>query len=95
MSVSKIRGFSIKFLFYLWSNVVGCAAECFGFLIAQDAFFAHPIIGYFNVSFGIQQNIVQFEVTVNDALTVQKKQADCYLSRVESLPKINKIYFPP
>lgn len=51
----------------LWGDVVGCAAEGGGGVSWTDAFLAHAIVSELDVSFMVQQNIVQLEVSVNDA----------------------------
>lgn len=51
----------------LWGNVVRCAAEGGGGVSWTDPFLAHAIVSELDVPLMVQQNIVQLEVSVDDA----------------------------
>lgn len=51
----------------LWCNVVGCSTEGGSSVSRTDALLAHTIVSELDVSFVVQQNVVQLEVSVNDA----------------------------
>lgn len=69
---------------HLRRYVIGRAAKGLGSFIAGDAFLAHAKVGDFYVAVLIQQNVVELEITIDDAARVQVEQADRYLRRVES-----------
>lgn len=50
----------------------------------QRAYFAHSIIGQFDVSFMVQQHVVQLQVPVDNSLFVQEVQSDADFSCIKS-----------
>lgn len=75
----------IKMYQYLRSNVVRSAAKSFGGPIAGNALLAHTKIGDLDVTILIQQNVVQFQVAIDDAARVKVEQSDCDFGRVKSV----------
>lgn len=50
----------------------------------KRAYFAHSIIGQFDVSVVVQQHVVQLQVPVDDPLLMQEVQSDADFSRIKS-----------
>jgi hypothetical protein len=68
----------------LGSDVVGSTAKCFGHFLAVDSFLAHAEIGDLDVSVLVEQDVVQFQIAVNDPAAVQEKKAHGNFGCVES-----------
>lgn len=84
----------ILLLTYLRCNVVGRSAERLRGRVAEDSFFAHAKVSDLDVAVLIEEDIVQFEVSVDDAARVQEEQADRNLGRVKPAP-FREEHFPP
>lgn len=69
---------------HLRRYVIGRATKGFGSFIAGNAFLAHAKVSNLYMAVLIQQNVIELEITVDDAARVQEEQADRYLSRIES-----------
>ena len=59
-------------------DVVWSSAECGGGIALTDSFLAHPVVGQLDVTFVVQQNVVQLQISVNDSSLMQiiQRQAD-------------------
>ena len=69
---------------YLRSDVVGRSAEGPGRLgAAVETHFAHAEIGDFDVALLVEHDVVQFQIAVDDASTVQVEETHRYFGRVE------------
>jgi len=64
----------IQLLKDLWGNIVGRAAEGRCQTALEHALLAHAEIGDLAVAFTVEQNVVQLQVTVNDAVLVQETE---------------------
>ncbi len=82
----KIKSKKAINLQYFRRNVIGRAAKSRCQLVLIHSLLAHTEVGYFTVALAVQQNIVQLEVSVNDAILVQKHERQRYFGRVESGP---------
>ena len=79
-----------KNITYLRSDVIRRATKRLGACISPNSLFAHAKICNLDVSILIQQDIVQFEVTINNAMSVQEKQTNCNFSCIK--PKKETFY---
>lgn len=68
---------------YLGGDVIGSAAERFRRPVAVQALLAHAEVGDLDVPVLVEQDVVQLEIPVDDAATVQEEQADRYFRRVK------------
>lgn len=68
----------------LRGDVVRGAAERLGRLVQVDVLLAHAKVRYLNVTVGVQQHVVQLQVTINDATRVQEEQSNCDFRGVET-----------
>ena len=68
----------------LGGDVIGRPAEGRSGIPGTDALLAHAIISQFDVSFVIQQDVVQLQIAVDDALLVQEVERQRYFGRIES-----------
>ena len=81
--------FSVDFyiavvMLYLGGDIIGCSTEGFSCLIILNVFFTHAKISNLNMAVLIQQDIVQLQVTINDANSVKEKQSNGNFSCVKS-----------
>ncbi len=53
-----------------------------------DGLLAQPEVGQLDVTFGIQQNVLRLQVSVDNALTVQVLQRQCDLGDIETSLKM-------
>lgn len=53
-----------------WSYVVRCTTECWCCVSRPYSFFTHSIIRQLYVTFMIQENIIQFQVPINDSCQI-------------------------
>lgn len=69
-----INKLSSTLIFNLWSDVVGSATERVGRRRGLHAFLAHAKVGELAVTVGVQQNVVQLQVTAttNDSQHVRR-----------------------
>ncbi len=51
-------------MIYLRSDVIWGTTECSSRYIALDSFFTHSKIGNFAMAISIQQNVIQFQITI-------------------------------
>lgn len=58
---------------YLRSNVVRGTAKCLGGLGANDVLLTHAKISYFDMPIGIQEHVVQFQISIKDSFAMQIK----------------------
>ena len=71
-------------------NVIGRPAERLSFAVRLDLL-AHAKVAYFAVAGRVEENVVEFEVPVDDALVVQELEAAEDLGRVESGPVLREL----
>ena len=69
---------------YFGSDVVWGTTEGTSFVSIANPFLAQPKVCDLDVSVSIQHDVVQLEVTINDASLVQVEETDDYLSSIES-----------
>ena len=69
---------------HLRSNVVGSATEGPGLGAGGDAILAETKVGYLDVTVRVQHDVVQFQVSVDDAKIMEIHQSQNYLCGVES-----------
>lgn len=77
---------------HLWRYIVGCAAECFGRLVAHNVLLAHAKVGDFDMSIGIEQHVVQLQIAIENALGMQIKQACSDFGSIEAVDEVNIVY---
>ncbi len=65
-------------------DVVGGAAEGGGGVSLPDALLAHAVVGQLDVALVVQEDVVQLEVSVDDAALVEEVECQADLGRVES-----------
>ena len=68
---------------YLRSDVIRCSTKCFGRIWSWNLFLAHAEIGDFDVTILIQEDVVQLEIAINDAMSVKKEETNCNFRRVK------------
>ena len=68
---------------HLRGNVIRSAAECPCLVAVIDPFLAEPKVGNLDVALGVQHDIVQLEVTVDDTPLVEVQQAKDDLGSIE------------
>ena len=68
----------------LRGDVIGCTAERFGGFVTGDAFLAHSKVRDLDVAILIEQNVVQLQISVDDAPAVKVEETDRYFGSVES-----------
>lgn len=49
-----------------------------------DALLAESKVHQLNMSFTVQQNIVQLQIAINDIVLMQKEQGNCNFHRIET-----------
>ena len=65
-------------------DVVGRATKGGCRVTRAYTFLAHAVVGELNVAFVVEQNVVQFQIAVDDALLVQEIERQRDLCRVEA-----------
>lgn len=58
--------------------------------IIDESYLAHAVVRQLDVPFVIQQDVVQLQVAVDDALFMQEVQSDADFSRIKSAKPIHK-----
>ena len=74
---------------YLRSYVIRRAAKCLGDGIATDLFFTHAKIRNFDVPILIQQDVVQFEVPIDNSMSVEEEETNRNFCCVKPVRKCN------
>ena len=59
-----------------------------------QTFLTHAVIREFNVTVSIEQDVVQFQIAIDDAVLVQEMQSDRDLSSIESEQTIEEEVTP-
>lgn len=65
--------------YYLRGDVIRSTTERCGGHVALDALFAHPKVSNLAVTFGIKQDVVQFQVSVKDHQGIAHAMLSCNL----------------
>ena len=75
---------------YLRSDVIRCSTKCFGRIWSWNLFLAHAEIGDFDVTILIQEDVVQLEIAINDAMSVKKEETNSNFRRVKPVKIVLK-----
>ena len=74
----------------LWSNIIRSTTKGSGSGAINNVLFAHPKISNLDVTILIQEDVVQLEIAINDAMSVKKEETNCNFRRVKPVKIVLK-----